>query len=113
MPYNMLPKGNTMWDSMDKDVLFNKWWSYVSMDEQLPSTKKIAYGAWQAGIRHFIDTIKPIAYWESSEASNNHVTFDIDLAYSWKNHYNMAVEPLFILPSTEIKAEISKDCNDD
>lgn len=112
MKYIMSPRGEDLWEHMEEDVLFNRWWAQMSGDNQLPSTKKIAYGAWQAGIRAFIENQKPIAYWESSEEASDHVTFDKDLADKWKTRYTMKVEPLFTLPTTEVSRKISKECVD-
>jgi hypothetical protein len=113
MRYEMHPRGEDMWEHMEDDVLFNRWWAQMAGDKQLLSTKKIAYGAWQAGIREFIKSQVPIAYWESSIKQADHVTFDKDLADKWKMHYNMAVEPLFTLPHTEVSKKVSKECIDD
>jgi hypothetical protein len=115
MKYSMqAPKDGDHFAHMEKDILFNRWWSLVSGDNQMPSTKKIAYGAWQAGIRHFIEAQKPLAYWESSIRQTDHVTFDAELADRWKTQYNMAVEPLYTLPSTDIvDKRVSKECVDD
>ena len=92
MTYYMTPRGGNYFEHMEKDVLFNRWWQRMTEGAQLETTKRIAYGAWQAGIRHFIEAQTPIAYWESSGKKPDHVTFDKDLADRWKLHYNMAVE---------------------
>lgn len=114
MNYAMQLRGDDLWAHMEEDVIFNRWWAQMSGDNQLPTTKKIAYGAWQAGIRSFIEQQTPIAYWESSIKQTDHVTFDSTLAEKWRGYYNMAVEPLFVLPSLKVTdKKISKECNDD
>ncbi len=112
MRYEMRQSEGDAFYHMGEDILFNRWWASVSGVEELPTTKKIAYGAWQAGIRSFIEHQEPICWWATPVQSSDRVTFDKDIFSDWKLRYNMNVTPLYLLPKTKVDLKISNECVD-